>query len=48
MAGKKTNVEEEATSQPQQQVQKDTSQTGATNFGNIEQDAEQFGNIEPD
>jgi hypothetical protein len=48
MAGKKTNVEDEATSQPQQQVQEDTSQTGATNFGNIDSEGEQFGNIEPD
>jgi hypothetical protein len=48
MAGKKTSVEEEATSQPKQQVQKDTSQTDATNFGNIDQEGEQFGNIEPD
>lgn len=36
------------TSQPKQQVQDDGSDEGAENFGNINTETTQFGNIDPD
>ena len=47
MAGRKTSGEDEATAQPKQIQDDEASQTG-TNFGNIDEGGDQFGNIEPD